>query len=284
MENPSQPPESEQETSQQKAPSLPPPTLLVLVVLLATIGTIKAFQSLRTDKTGSNALYFLGAAALVLVIDRLKGVEQTKEGGWRVEFYAAIKEEVKKGINSEVKPQLKEIGNLAASAAAAPSATVPAPGVAGPVPPSPALWRSNTPISPPTAGLRQETEVAAGLPPPTVADDPQKGRFGGKARSHGRCLTAFLDEAPPNARFYQVHLEVSRFDASTPALEGSVEFYLHDTIKPTVQRVAVQDGVARLSLLSFGAFTVGAIADGGATLLELDLAEDPRFPENFRNS
>jgi hypothetical protein len=36
--------------------------------------------------------------------------------------------------------------------------------------------------------------------------------------------------------------------------------------------------------MSFGAFTVGAVADGGATLLELDLSLHTRCPELFGNS
>jgi hypothetical protein len=41
-------------------------------------------------------------------------------------------------------------------------------------------------------------------------------------------------------------------------------------------------GVAELSIDAWGAFTVGAVADGGLTRLELDLAEHPDFPAEFR--
>ncbi len=49
-----------------------------------------------------------------------------------------------------------------------------------------------------------------------------------------------------------------------------------------IRVVHAKDGVARLELLTYGAFTVGAIADDGATLLELDLSADPRFPKKLR--
>jgi hypothetical protein len=32
---------------------------------------------------------------------------------------------------------------------------------------------------------------------------------------------------------------------------------------------------------AWGAFTAGAVCDNGATLLEYDLSEDQRFPEDF---
>jgi hypothetical protein len=43
------------------------------------------------------------------------------------------------------------------------------------------------------------------------------------------------------------------------------------------------DGTAHLQLAAWGAFTIGVIADGGKTELELDLAEVPGFPEVFKN-
>jgi hypothetical protein len=44
---------------------------------------------------------------------------------------------------------------------------------------------------------------------------------------------------------------------------------------PVIERRAV------LTLMCWGAFTVGAVADQGSTKLELDLSEDTRFPETF---
>lgn len=303
------------------SPSVP---FLCIAIVLAGIGTIKAIQSVVTDQKGEKSLYFFGAAALLLVIDRVNHAEFSKDGV-KVDL-AAVQEAVQKTLSSEVNPKLKEIGNMAASAredvhralsgevnqklddssssvAASPreipdvpafvvaSATPPLdegistkPPAASPETTSPAsssVVGAHTTASP--SAWRAITESSA-LPPPTVADDPQKGRFGGKAWNGGRCLTATLDKAPPNARYYKVNLEVSRVNQSSPPLEGVVVFYLHNTFSPSVREVRVSDGVARLALMSYGAFTVGAVADGGATLLELDLSQDTRFPENFRNS
>ena len=62
-----------------------------------------------------------------------------------------------------------------------------------------------------------------------------------------------------------------------------MEFHLHPSLAPPVVAVKVQDGRAVLNLAAWGAFTVGALADGGQTTLELDLAEDETFPELFRS-
>lgn len=67
------------------------------------------------------------------------------------------------------------------------------------------------------------------------------------------------------------------------ALAGNVEFHLHPTFARPMQIVPVQDGRATLKLQTWGAFTVGAVADNGRTSLELDLAQNPSFPEVFRS-
>jgi len=257
---------------------------LVLFVLLVGIGGWKAYQSLQSDRKGADALYYFAAAALLLALDRLKELERTKDGGWRAGFHEAIRSEVQMVFSSEVKPQLKEIGNLAASAISVHSSDSPAGDDADPgsarmdadAIESAQPGTSSSPSEGPSATIA--------LPPPMVEDDPQKGRFGGLAQSRGRCLSASLDASTPNSRYFRVNLQVSRIDPATPPLEGSVTFHLHNTFWPSVQQVPVRDGVARLSLMSYGAFTVGAVVDAGSTLLELDLSRDTRFPEVFRKS
>jgi hypothetical protein len=80
--------------------------------------------------------------------------------------------------------------------------------------------------------------------------------------------------------WFRVELEVASTDAAAP-LTGPVTFHLHPTFSPDEQAVAPADGVARLRLTSYGAFTVGAeTADG--TRLELCLASIPDAPIEFR--
>lgn len=63
-----------------------------------------------------------------------------------------------------------------------------------------------------------------------------------------------------------------------------MQFFLHPTFhgndRPVV--AVTPGGTADLALTAWGAFTVGAIADNGATKLELDLAELPAAPAEFK--
>ncbi len=72
--------------------------------------------------------------------------------------------------------------------------------------------------------------------------------------------------------------------ATDPAkpLTAPVRFFLHNTFNPDKVVVVPKQGRAELSLCVWGAFTVGAITDGGQTKLELDLAKLPGAPAKFR--
>lgn len=121
--------------------------------------------------------------------------------------------------------------------------------------------------------------------PKTNLEDPQKGRFGGKREVNGRKLCASVTSSGV-PRFYKVKIWVESTDAAK-ALSGDVIFYLHDTFRPsviTLPEIEFTDGKAVLeSKIAWGAFTVGAVLDGGNTLLEYDLAQDPEFPTDFRS-
>ncbi|WP_343701045.1 YEATS-associated helix-containing protein [Chitinophaga sp.] len=126
--------------------------------------------------------------------------------------------------------------------------------------------------------------VIAGLPPIKDPNDPQKGRFGGKPERNGRRLSASV-KASAVPGFYNVTLQVESTDPQKP-LDAPVIFYIHDSFTPSVYTVRpdeFENGVAvDDEVLSYGAFTVGVIADNGDTLLELDLSEDSKFPKEFR--
>jgi hypothetical protein len=66
-------------------------------------------------------------------------------------------------------------------------------------------------------------------------------------------------------------------------MNGLVQFLLHDTFPNSRPVVPVVDGVAELPLEAWGAFTLGALADGGKTKLELDLSKERSFPLLFRS-
>jgi hypothetical protein len=112
-------------------------------------------------------------------------------------------------------------------------------------------------------------------------DDPQKGLFGGNPEAEGRRLEARVTRTSGRRELFHVALWVHAVDRARP-LSGPVVFHLHDTFRPSVRTVEPVGGIARLDLIAWGAFTVGAVADGGATRLELDLADLAEAPEPFR--
>jgi hypothetical protein len=111
--------------------------------------------------------------------------------------------------------------------------------------------------------------------------DPHKGLAGGRAESDDRRLTATIRPVTANSPINRVHLEVLSTDPKRP-LTGPVRFLLHPTFdEPDITVDSDPDGVARLDILSWGAFTAGALSDDGATKLELDLARVPGGNESF---
>lgn len=126
---------------------------------------------------------------------------------------------------------------------------------------------------------RVETKLKA----EKVANDPQKGQWGGKPEVNSRRLSATVEAASMQG-FYKVTLLVESTSDQIP-LTGEVRFYLHDTFYNPERVEKVKEGKAVLELHGvWGSFTVGAVADNGATELELDLAELPGITEEFRNN
>lgn len=113
---------------------------------------------------------------------------------------------------------------------------------------------------------------------PTDVDDPQRGQWGGLSEVSGRRISAEVREA--GSDWFDVTLTVE--GSSHSPLEGSVEFYLHPSFLPSKVVVPVENGRALLRQRAWGAYTVGVVADGGSTHLELNLADLPEAPKVFR--
>lgn len=112
-------------------------------------------------------------------------------------------------------------------------------------------------------------------------EDPQKGNWGGKTENNDRKITARI-ELSDISGYYKVTLEVSSINPLNP-LTGVVKFYLHPSFNNSEPIIAVTDGTATLVLNTvYGAFTAGAEADDGKTKLEIDLAELPNAPQDFK--
>ena len=112
----------------------------------------------------------------------------------------------------------------------------------------------------------------------TTDKDPRRGQFGRCAYRNNRLLTARIN--PRNSKVCDVSLRVIPVPRARP-ITGWVTFYLHSSFKPAHSRVKARDGEAQLKIESERAFTVGAKADKGATILELDLATIPGGRPNF---
>ncbi|ACK86385.1 hypothetical protein Mchl_5662 (plasmid) [Methylorubrum extorquens CM4] len=110
--------------------------------------------------------------------------------------------------------------------------------------------------------------------------DPNKGRFGGSPEQNGRRLRLVSSRVVEREEWMSLTLAVERV-GDAPPLEGSVRLYMHPTFPEDEYDVKVTGGTARDTVLSTGAFTVGAVADGGRTRLELDLAQENSLPPWF---
>ena len=129
-----------------------------------------------------------------------------------------------------------------------------------------------------TAKLKTSQGLAAN------ADDPQKGQWGGKPFNNHRQLTAEVDDKLIPGLF-RIHLKVESTDPGADPLPDDevVLFALHQTFgDPPVRLIKASQGIAELSLIAYGSFTVGVITDKGNTELELNLAELPDVSEYFK--
>ena len=132
----------------------------------------------------------------------------------------------------------------------------------------------------PVVAAAQSPAIAKGNKP----DDPWAGQFGEAPASNGRVLEARirkLTDMPGD--WVAIRLSVRSTDDRNP-LRDPVQFYLHDTYPNPTPTVPIgPDGSATLTVVAWGAFTVGGLTDGGRTKLELDLSAHPEAPEPFRS-
>lgn len=117
--------------------------------------------------------------------------------------------------------------------------------------------------------------------PPGPEDDPNLGRFGGRAVSGGYRLEAHFN-ADPDPDWVAIYLSVIN-DTSSSAPGSVAWFCLHPTFEPQWVRVMLVNGRADLDVDSWGGFTVGVWLPHVGVELELDLAGHPDAPEIVRS-
>lgn len=115
-------------------------------------------------------------------------------------------------------------------------------------------------------------------------EDPWKSKFGMESKNNGRHLAAKVEPIIGEDDWFLVKLTVE------PTLTGKpldhtkpVYFYLHPSFPKSELVTLPAMGRAEIRLRAWGAFTVGVLADDGATRLELDLADNKEFPTLFRS-
>jgi hypothetical protein len=122
------------------------------------------------------------------------------------------------------------------------------------------------------------SEQAPGLSVRIVhKDDLQKDRFGGEPRRRG--FAAF-------AEFKKISSENSVrivLRVEGPGRDGEeVQFHLHDSFKPPLERRKFKSGVAKLTVTVWGGFTLGVWIPAHSVELELDLAQLKDAPRIIR--
>lgn len=151
-------------------------------------------------------------------------------------------------------------------------------GAFGDIPVSPAAAQSSGAVI--TAPVGGDRMVPLGRLTSDEVDpydlDPNKGAFGGMPARDGFALRASQIEVDGNWVSFDLLVEAEE-EAS---FSEPVTFFFHPTFQPSMEKIKALRGKASTSVRAVGAFTVGAEVCG--TRLELDLADDPRFPAWFR--
>ena len=135
-----------------------------------------------------------------------------------------------------------------------------------------------------TAEVKKKLLEATDGIEPGDPNDPWKGRFGGNSVNNDRELSAEVKPIDGRAGLYAIRFAVKSLHPDTNPLNGAVQFFLHPSFNDETPVVSVgPNGIAELNLKAWGAFTVGAVADDGATKLELDLSQLPTAPADFKS-
>lgn len=218
--------------------------LHALLIIMALFGA--SWHVYKIGDVDNTVLLFLAVAAIVPF---LKNVRSFSLGELKVEI-DGVKKEIRevKSETSEVKNSLHKVESEAEVSKAA------------------ALYGVGKP--------KQLSEVAeTKLLPQTedVDEDPNEKRFGDKPEMNGRRIEASIEPIESSDRLHRIQLKVRSTDKDRP-LTGEVQFYLHSTFQNPNPVVHVdKDGIARLSIVAWGVFTVGAITEDG-TKLGINLA------------
>jgi len=118
--------------------------------------------------------------------------------------------------------------------------------------------------------------------PVTVLDDCQKNRWGNTSTANGFEVVAAFSQNVNETDYYNVTLTVQPVAGNTTELHD-VYFFMHDSFFPKIIVTAsVLNNKAVYDFVSFEAFTVGVILNGGTSKLEIDLNNLANAPESYK--
>lgn len=239
---------------------------IVPALFLVLIAIVRMFVGDCDGRFNLTTLAFLGLACILFALPH---IEQIGFGDWLIKLRKEM-EDVRE-IAEQGRQSAAEAGRTAEEVArsAAPKPNVLPSDKEGLKFIEPALMNDFSAL--------QTIDVQPG----STLNDPWKGVFGGSAIGNGRELSATVKRVSANSPIYTIHLEVEGTDAAEP-ITGLVRFFLHPSFANPNPQVRVENGKAQLDLLATGSFTVGVLADGGRTRLELDLSEIPGVDGYFK--
>jgi hypothetical protein len=248
--------------------------LLCLSIVIAYAGVWIFRRQATPDQV---PLYYFAVSAVILL---LRDVQSLAFGSWSVRF-RSLEEKTEQAFSTaqDAKSQSSELEQKTEQAiATAQDAKI----QSSPVPMRSAVRAKSAALGQGTSQIPISPKQFAQLNKMDEDGDPNKGRFGGKPEVNGRRLSAKVERID-NTKWFSIDLTVASTDANS-RLTGRVLFYLHHTYDRSVIATLARNGVARLEEVeAYGAFTVGAVADDGRTLLELDLSELPDAPDDFKS-
>jgi hypothetical protein len=119
---------------------------------------------------------------------------------------------------------------------------------------------------------------------PEAKKDPNKNQWGGRSEDKERKMSAVVTPFYTSG-LYKVVIQVESTNTQNPIKDGeTILFSLHQSFTDPYKLVTVKNGIARLEVISYGAFTVGALIHGENIELELDLAHVSGAPSEFREN
>jgi hypothetical protein len=233
----------------------------LIAAALVGMAWLRVFRPDLRDSLDDSTLKYLLVAAVVLVAPRIRTLSL---GDLKVELAEAKAQARRADAKAEQAVQEASVALRALEATA--------PGGRGPAGPRIAAAAARSARA--LASVPEETGE-------TDADDPNKGRFGRSPVGAGRRLSAAVTPLAGTDELFEVALQVEA-GADAQPLGTSVTFHLHPTFRRTVVEVPVEGRTARLTLVAWGAFTVGVVLLDG-TRLELDLSgPEVQAPAKFK--